>query len=86
LTVTKILIPIVWAGFILWTVRTLWRTPEDPAQAKYDVGAKFLAVVTTVGCAATFPSILGYPALFPSACGLRTQSAVAFKQWIVDAL
>jgi hypothetical protein len=51
----------VWAGFIMWTIRKLWRSSKDPALAKYDTGTKFIGVATTVGCAATFPSILGYP-------------------------
>jgi hypothetical protein len=61
LTLTQVVIPVVWAGFIMWTIRKLWRSSKDPALAKYDTGTKFIGVATTVGCAATFPSILGYP-------------------------
>jgi hypothetical protein len=61
LTLTKILIPVVWAGFILWTVRKLWRSSKDPAWAKYDTGARLFGIATTIVGAASAALNLPFP-------------------------
>jgi hypothetical protein len=42
LTFIQAFILVVWAGFILWTIRKLWLSPNDSAQLKYDLAAEIL--------------------------------------------
>jgi hypothetical protein len=63
LTLTKILIPIVWAGFILWTVRKLWRPSKDPALAKYEIGARLSGIAITLICSASAAVNLPFPGM-----------------------
>ena len=63
LTIPRLVIPILWAGFILWTFRKVWRSPEDPAGARFYGGVKLWSVFVTGGSAFLLPTILVLPAL-----------------------
>ncbi len=53
---------LIWAGFILWTVRKLWRSPDDPEKARFYKGVKALSLFFTIGFAAIFPMVVVLPA------------------------
>jgi hypothetical protein len=55
LSLTKSVITVLWAGFILWTIRKLWQSPKDPELVKYDLAAKFYGLAMTLGSAIIFP-------------------------------
>jgi hypothetical protein len=54
---------LLWSAFILWTVRKLWRSPDDPAKALFYKGVKALSLFGTIGFAAIFPTMVVLPAL-----------------------
>ena len=53
---------LIWSGFILWTVRKGWRSPDDPEKALFYKGVKALSLFTTVGFATIFPTMVVLPA------------------------
>ena len=45
---------LLWSGFILWTVRKLWISPDDPEKARFCKGVKALSLFVTIGSAGAF--------------------------------
>ena len=53
---------LIWSAFILWTVRKLWRSPDDPAKALFYKGVKALSLFFTIAFATIFPTEVELPA------------------------
>ena len=53
---------LIWSGFILWTVRKLRRSPDDPAKATLYKDAKALSLFFTIGSALLLPTVVVLPA------------------------
>jgi len=56
-----LIIPAVWVALIVWSVRTFWRTSDDPRQARILGLTKFTCAFVTLGSAIFFPLDLPIP-------------------------
>jgi len=97
-TLTLVVIPLVWAGFIVVSLRAFWRKSDDPAKARYYSATKFTCVFVTAGSALLLPSVIAFPGwsyalsaiywaviCFPIAlCGFYFASRIFFR--VADAL
>jgi hypothetical protein len=61
MTLPQIFLPVVWSGFILFTVKKFWSRSVDLSLRKYDLGAKAYCFVATAFCALILPSIFIFP-------------------------
>jgi hypothetical protein len=61
-TLTTSLILLVWAGFIVLTVRQLWRSSEDPNKGRLYAEVKAISLFGTVGSAFLLPTVVVLPA------------------------
>jgi hypothetical protein len=53
---------LIWSGYILWTVRKLWRSPDDPAEARFYRWVRTLSICMTIGFAVLCPTVVVLPA------------------------
>jgi hypothetical protein len=60
-TLAQLAIAIVWAAFILVSVRAFWRRSDDPAKARRYALAKFNCVFSTIGSSLLLPSVIPFP-------------------------
>jgi hypothetical protein len=59
-TAIKIAVPLLWSGFILWSVARIWRGRDAQPHRAYQF-ARMLAVFTTLGFAVLFPLEFAFP-------------------------
>jgi hypothetical protein len=50
-----------WAAFFVWSIRTFWRTSDDPREARIYAATKFYSAFVTVGLAIFLPRVLVIP-------------------------
>lgn len=51
----------LWAAFIVWSIRTFWRTSDDARQARIYGVTKFVTIAETLGFALYLPLALSIP-------------------------
>jgi hypothetical protein len=51
----------LWAALIVWSLRTFWRTSDDPRQARIYAFTKCYCIIVTAAAALLFPLALPVP-------------------------
>ena len=62
-TIVLLLVALGWAAFILWTIKKLWRSSDEPKEALFWAKVKLGSLAATIGSSLYMPTIGDLPPL-----------------------